>query len=70
MEKLRKRVKDKDTQQSLDHIIQNGMGNPIIFKTAPTKATMKANTWGLFGDDIYIRGANGEAKKLTGTNVT
>ena len=53
-----------------DHIFANAMGNPIVFKTQPTKANMKGNTWGYFGDDFYVKTGDGKTIKIAGTDVT
>ena len=72
MERAPRRVKDKDTDAVFDFIFRNAMGNPVIFDSAPTKAQMKANSWGkVTGENtaIYIRFADGGATKIAGTNL-
>ncbi|HEC64915.1 MAG TPA: hypothetical protein ENI23_06470 [bacterium] len=70
MERAPKNVKEKETNDVLDFIYQNAMGIPIQFTTTPTLATMKANTWGVFGTDLYIKFGNNVALKFTGVNVS
>ena len=61
--------KDID-KKVVEHIFNNALGNPIVFKTQPTSENMKANTVGVYNNDIYIKNANGGCLKLTGTVVT
>ena len=68
MQTYKKKVDDKDGFKK--HIIDNAMGNPIVLKAVPTNDTMKANTWGYYDDDIYIKTANNKTLKLTGTVVS
>ena len=56
-----------------NHIINNAMGNPIIFSAEPTASQMKANTWGKVVDvntAIYIKFADGGAIKITGSELS
>lgn len=72
MERAPKRVKDKEVDDVFDWIFRNGMGNPIIFKSAPTAAQMKANTWGKVtgvNTAIYIKFSDSGAMKITGTEL-
>lgn len=68
MERFKRKTKDEDGFK--EHVIQNAMGNPIIFKSTPTNNTTKANTWGIFGDDIYVKTASNKLIKLTGTVIS
>jgi len=70
MERSPRRVEDINTQFVFDFIFRNSLGNPIIFNSAPTKAQMKANTWGkvtAVDTAIYVKFADGGAMKITGT---
>jgi len=69
MEKIKK-VKDKDLNSRLSFISQNAMGNPIVFKAAPTLAQMKANTLGFYGTDMYIKFADGTGLKVSGSALS
>ena len=68
MERFKKKVEDKSG--IFDHIIQNAMGNPVIFQSQPTNDNMKANTWGFFDDDMYVKFANNTTLKFAGTTVS
>lgn len=61
--------KDKDLNYNLDFIFRNAFGIPIILDSVPTNSTMKANSWGIYGTDIYIKFSNNVTLKLTGTNI-
>lgn len=52
------------------HIFKNAFGNPIIFTDTPTNATMKANSWGKYSTDVYIKFADNVTLKLTGSAVS
>ncbi len=59
MEPIKKtRLKDKDMNDRFEQIYRNALGNPVVFKDTPKNSTMKANTWGIFGNDIFIKAAN------------
>ena len=73
MQRAPRKTQDKELNSILDFIFQNAFGNPIIFSSAPTSATMKANTWGKVtgvNTAIYIRFADGGAIKITGTELS
>jgi len=73
MNRSLKKTKDKDTNDILDFIYQAGMGNPIIFDSAPTNAQMKANTWGKVtgvNTYLYIKFVDGTAMRITGTELS
>ena len=60
-------------KKTIEHILTAGFGNPIVFKTTPTAATMKANTMGKVKDAtdyLYIKFADGKAIKISTTEVT
>ena len=58
MERAPFKSKDNDNNRVFDFIFQNAMGNPIVFDATPTLATMKANTWGYYGTNLYIKFAD------------
>lgn len=73
MERSPKLIKDREQQEQFDFIFQNAFGLPVIFTAAPTKAQMKANSWGKVTADntaIYIKFGDGGAMKITGTDLT
>ena len=70
MQRFSKNVNDKKTQEVFDFIFRNAMGNPIILDAAPSASQMKANTWGYYGTDLYVRFADGTCLKFTGTEVS
>jgi len=71
MEKIRKKVKDKQTQEALNFVEQNALGNPIILqKTPASPSDMKGNTLGIKDDKLYIRFANGKLYEFSGTEIT
>lgn len=73
MERSPRRAKEKDVNDVFDWVFRNGMGNPIIFNSAPTAAQMKANTWGkVTGDNtaIYMKFGDSGAMKITGTELS
>ena len=55
MERTPKRIEDKDISGLFDFVFSNAMGNPIKFNAAPTLAQMKANTWGKYSTNLYIK---------------
>ena len=57
---------DKGT---IEHIFENAFGNPVIFSAVPTSANMKANTWGFFSNELYIKFANNTFYKIALTAV-
>ena len=72
MDRAPKKTEDKATNDIFDFVFNNAMGSPIIFNSAPTKAQMKANTWGKVtgvNTALYIRFADGGAMKITGTEL-
>ena len=63
-------LKDKEQNEQFDFVFQNAFGLPVIFTVAPTKAGMKANSWGKVKDDdtaIYMKFGDGGAVKITAT---
>ena len=62
-------AKERESSVAIEFIYRNAMGNPVILQSVPTNATMKANTWGVYGTDIYIKFANNVTLKVTKTNV-
>ena len=72
MDRAPKKTEDKATNDIFDFVFNNATGNPVIFNSAPTKAQMKANTWGKVtgvNTALYIRFADGGAMKITGTEL-
>lgn len=69
MQRPNKKTKDRETNEILEFIYQNSFGNPIILDAAPASDQMKANTWGVYGLDIYIKFANNVLLKFSGTLV-
>jgi len=57
-------------RQAMDYIYENAMGVPIQFDAVPTLDSMKSNTWGYYGNDIYIKTASGTGIKLAGAAFT
>lgn len=70
MERAPKRVKDRTTDSIFDFIFRNALGTPIIFTSEPTKAQMKANSWGISGTTLFIKFGNNVVLKFTGTEVS
>ena len=69
MERAKQITNDKKLDPLLDHIYRQALGVPIILKSVPTSASMKANTVGVYGSDVYIKHANGVLLKLTGAVI-
>ena len=71
MDRPQKKVKieDKAVSGAIEHILTNAFGAPVIFDNEPANTTMKGNTWGLYGDDLYIKFADGVLRKFSGTEV-
>lgn len=70
MEKSSKRVKDKDVSDIFEFIYNNGFGNPIILGSVPTSDQMKANTWGIYGSNLYVKFGNNVLLRFTGTVIS
>lgn len=62
--------KDSNLERIFQHIFDNGMGNPIILSGVPTASQMKANTWGIYGSDLYFKFGNNVLLKFTGAVVS
>ena len=69
MERFKGKLED-NVEKPLDWVFRNAMGNPVVFNDTPTKATMKANTWGYDGDDLYVKFPDGKTLKFSGTDVS
>lgn len=69
MEKLKKKIEDPNVAEAFNHVVRKAFGNPIVLKSAPTNSTMKSNTWGIYGSDIYIKTQNNVTLKIAGTSV-
>ncbi len=61
---------DAQLRGTINYIMEEGMGAPIAFSAVPTLADMKSNTWGFYGNDIYIMTNSGTGIKLTGASFT
>ena len=73
MERSKKVFKEKEVKDLGEFVFQNAFGNPVIFDSEPSKANMKANTWGKVKDTntaLYVRFSDGGAIKITGTELT
>lgn len=69
MQRSPKKTKDADTNNALDFIYQNAMGNIVILTAEPTKEQVKANTIAYFNNEIFFKLATGEMKKFSVTDV-
>ena len=72
MERYPKKIEDQKINEAFDFVFQNAFGSPIIFDSAPTKAQMRANSWGkVTGENtaIYIKFSDGGAMKITGDSL-
>ena len=68
METIKRKIDDRDG--AFKFIFDNAFGNPVIFTAQPTNDTMRANTWGFFSDELYVKFANNSTLKFTGTVVS
>ena len=52
-------IKDEDTRQAINFILEEGMGNPIILESEPAAGVplLNANEWGVYSGKVYIRKA-------------
>jgi len=62
--------KEKELLDAFNFIQQNVPGNIIIATGTPTLATMKANTTAKYGNDLYIKFADGTGIVLAGVALT
>ena len=69
MQKIRKKIEDKETNDAFKFIEENALGNPIILDQAPTKDQVQANNLAVHETDVYIRTSNGKLLKITTTEV-
>lgn len=69
MERYQKKIKDAEMNQALDFVFQNAFGNPVILGNVPTSAQMKANTWGIYGSNLYVKFGNNVLLRFTGTVI-
>lgn len=69
MERAPKTTKDRETNEIFEYIYQNGFGNPIILGSVPTSDEMKANTWGVYGSNLYIKFGNNVLLRFAGTII-
>lgn len=69
MERYPNNIKDEETRYIIDRIFLDAFGNPILMQDVPDSNTMKANTWGKYSSDVYIRFSDGVILKLSGTVI-
>ena len=70
MERFKKKTKDLETNNALEHIYQNALGNILILPAAPTTvADMKANNIAYFNNKLYIKLSNGDLKELSVSDI-
>lgn len=69
MESYKRAIENKELSDVANFIFQNSMGSPVIFMTTPTNDTMKANSWGIYGTDLYIKFASGVCLKIAGVSI-
>lgn len=69
MEKYTKTIREPEMGRAFDFIFQNAMGNPIVFADTPTNSNMKANTWGFYGTDLYVKFADGTCLRFAGASI-
>jgi hypothetical protein len=70
LERAKQITNDSKLDPVFDHIFRNAMGNPIILPAAPTSPEeMKPNTMAYFNNELFIRLANGELKKVILTDI-
>lgn len=53
-------IQDVETRLAVEHILQEGFGNPIALSAVPTATIplLEANSWGMYNGIIYIRRAD------------
>ena len=59
-----------DLSKIFDFIFNNASGNPIILNAIPTNAQMKANSWGVYSGNLYIKFGNNVLLRFTGTVIS
>lgn len=62
--------KARDLDRIFQHIFDNGFGNPIILSGVPTAAQMKANTWGVYSGNLYLKTGDNILLRFTGTVIS
>lgn len=62
--------KARDLDRIFNFIFDNAFGNPIILNAVPTAAQMKANTWGIYGSNLYVKFGNNVLLRFTGTVIS
>ena len=67
--KITEPPKARDLDRVFNFIFDNSMGNPIILLGVPTAAQMKANTWGIYGSNLYVKFGNNVLLRFTGTVI-
>ena len=69
MDRIPLLVKDQNTLEALNHIMNNGMGKPLVVDTAPTSTSLKVGEPQYYNGDMYIKFPNGECKKFQGATI-
>ena len=67
MERAARRGQDRGQNDIYEFVYRNAFGNPVIFQALPTSETMRGNTWGLWGTDVFIKFGNGVMVRLSGS---
>ena len=70
MQRYTRTIKDAEAKDALTFVFDNAFGNPVVFDAAPTAGQMKANSWGKFGTDLYVKFGDSVVLKFTGTVVS
>jgi len=69
MERTTLRLDDNETTRIFDFIFCNAFGNPVILNDVPTASQMKANTWGIYSNNLYIKFPSNVLLRFTGTVI-
>lgn len=70
MEPYKKKLKDGETNQALDYVYNNALGNVLILKAAPTEPSHMKVGIGYFSDTFYFKLGNGKLFSIAGTEIT
>lgn len=68
--KLSEPPKTRDIDRIFNFIFDNAMGNPIVLSGVPTAAQMKANSWGIYGSNLYVKFGNNVLLRFSGTVIS
>lgn len=66
MEKIITPKTTPDIEAVFSRIFENAWGNPIKFNSAPASTDLNPNSWGYFGNNLYLKTSDGTAIKITG----